>query len=157
MSTWVSQLDVEYENAPIRFDINKLTLIVDTDTASIPLSRMGSGANWVSYHLLIHFSLHKHFIQAQRPVPRFLIIDQPSQVYFPPEKDIDNTGVIKESADEIAVKKMFEFMINTTESLQNSFQVIVTDHAYINEDKFKECVSEIWRDGRKLIPQDWIS
>ncbi len=157
MSTWVSDLDVEYENAPIRFDANKLTLIADTATASIPLSRMGSGANWVSYHLLIHFALHKHFIQAKRPVPRFLIIDQPSQVYFPPEKDFDNSGVIKESADEIAVKKMFEFMINTTEGLENTFQVIVTDHAYINDDKFKSCVQEVWRDGVKLIPESWIS
>jgi DNA repair exonuclease SbcCD ATPase subunit len=38
MSTWVSELDVEYVNAPIRFDANKLTLIADTETASIPLS-----------------------------------------------------------------------------------------------------------------------
>lgn len=157
MSTWVSELDVEYENAPIRFDVNKLTLIADTETASIPLSRMGSGANWVSYHLLIHFALHKHFIQAKRPVPRFLIIDQPSQVYFPPEKDLDNTGEIKESADEIAVKKMFEFMINATYNLENNFQVIVTDHAYIKEDKFKNCVREVWRDGVKLIPKTWLS
>ena len=157
MSTWVSELDVEYENAPIRFDANKLTLIADTETASIPLSRMGSGANWVSYHLLIHFALHKHFIQAKRPVPKFLIIDQPSQVYFPPEKDLDNTGEIKESADEIAVKKMFEFMINATDNLENNFQVIVTDHAYIKEDKFKNCVREVWRDGVKLIPETWIS
>lgn len=156
MSSWVSSLDVEYEDSPIRFDINKLTLIADTNTTSIPLSRMGSGANWVSYHLLIHFALHKHFLQANRPVPRFLVIDQPSQVYFPPEKDIDNTGIIKESTDEIAVRKMFEFMINTTESLDNNFQVIVTDHAFINDDKFKDSVREVWRDGVKLIPNNWL-
>jgi len=156
MSTWVKELDVEYEDSPIRFDIPKLTLIADTPTVSIPLYRMGSGANWVSYHLLIHFALHKHFIQANRPVPRFLVIDQPSQVYFPPEKDINNTGIITVSADEIAVKKMFEFMINVTESLDEKFQVIVTDHAYIKEGKFKDSVCEIWRDGKKLIPQNWI-
>jgi len=157
MSSWVSSLDVEYEDSPIRFDASRLTLIADTPTTSIPLSRMGSGANWVSYHLLIHFALHKHFIQANRPVPNFLIIDQPSQVYFPPEKDIDNTGEIKVSADEIAVKKMFEFMIEITESLLGNFQVIVTDHAYIKEGKFKDNVCEVWRDGLKLIPQEWIN
>jgi hypothetical protein len=118
---------------------------------------MGSGANWVSYHLLIHFALHKHFIQAHRPVPRFLVIDQPSQVYFPPEKDLDNSGEIKESADEVAVKKMFEFMINATNNLEKKFQVIVTDHAYINDSKFKDCVREVWRDGVKLIPETWLS
>lgn len=156
MSTWVKDLDVEYEDSPIRFDLSKLTLIADTPTVSIPLYRMGSGANWVNYHLLIHFALHKHFVQAKRPVPRFLVIDQPSQVYFPPEKDINNSGIITVSADEIAVKKMFEFMINITENLAGNFQVIVTDHAYIKEGKFKDSVCEIWRDGKKLIPQNWI-
>lgn len=112
MSNWVNDLDVEYENALIRFDLAKLTLIADTVNKSIPLSQLGSGANWVSYHLLIHFGLHEHFIQLNRPVPRFLMIDQPTQVYFPPEKDIQNNGQIQESSDEIAVKKMFDFIIN---------------------------------------------
>lgn len=105
MSNWVKDLDVEYENALIRFDLSKLTLIADLDDKSIPLSQMGSGANWVSYHLLIHFALHQHFIQTNRPIPHFLIIDQPTQVYFPPEKDINNDGIIQENSDEIAVKK----------------------------------------------------
>lgn len=156
MSKWVDRLDVEYKNSPIRFDINKLTIFADTHLKPIPLSQMGSGANWVSYHLLIHFALHQHFIQANRPVPRFLIIDQPSQVYFPPEKDIDNSGAIKVSADELAVQQMFDFMIDTTNELDSKFQVIVTDHAYLQTDKFKACVREIWRDGNKLIPSDWI-
>ena len=47
MSNWVKDLDVEYENALIRFDLSKLTLIADLDNKSIPLSQMGSGANWV--------------------------------------------------------------------------------------------------------------
>ena len=68
MSNWVKDLDVEYENALIRFDLSKLTLIADLDDKSIPLSQMGSGANWVSYHLLIHFALHQHFIQTNRPI-----------------------------------------------------------------------------------------
>lgn len=156
MSNWVNDLDVEYENALIRFDLAKLTLIADTINKSIPLSQLGSGANWVSYHLLIHFGLHEHFIQLNRPVPRFLMIDQPTQVYFPPEKDIQNNGQIQESSDEIAVKKMFDFIINKTDSFDSKFQVIITDHAYLNDEKFKACVREIWRNGDKLIPQSWL-
>lgn len=156
MSRWVTQLDVEYENSPIRFDISKLTVIADTPTESIPLAQMGSGANWVNYHLLVHFAFHKHFVQAKRPVPRFLMIDQPSQVYFPPEKDLDNNGVLVESADEIAVRKMFDFIINTTESLDGSFQVIVMDHAFLQNDKFRQSVREIWRNGLKLVPNVWF-
>lgn len=157
MSRWVEKLDVEYKNSPIRFDINKLTIFADTINKPIGLGQMGSGANWVSYHLLIHFALHQHFIQLDRPVPHFLMLDQPSQVYFPPEKDIDNTGEIKESADEIAVKQMFEFIIDTTIAMDGKFQVIITDHAFLKTDKFREHVQEVWRDGMKLIPESWYA
>ena len=157
MSNWVKDLDVEDKNALIRFDLSKLTLIADTENKSIPLSQMGSGANWVSYHLLIHFALHQHFVQLNRPVPRFLMIDQPTQVYFPPEKDINNNGEIYESSDEIAVKKMFDFIIDKTNSMESNFQVIITDHAYLQDDKFKGCVKAVWRNGEKLIPQDWLN
>ncbi|SBV91104.1 conserved hypothetical protein [uncultured Dysgonomonas sp.] len=156
MSNWVQKLDVEHEDSLIRFDMSKLTLIADTATKSIPLFQMGSGANWVSYHLLIHFALHQYFIQANRPVPRFLMIDQPTQVYFPPEKDTNNDGVIQESSDEVAVRKMFDFIIDITDSFESNFQVIITDHAYLRSDKFEQCVRETWRNGVKLIPQEWL-
>lgn len=39
MSNWVRSLDVEYEDALIRFDLPKLTLIADTDRKSIPYLR----------------------------------------------------------------------------------------------------------------------
>ncbi|MPL70224.1 hypothetical protein SDC9_15979 [bioreactor metagenome] len=156
MSNWVKKLDVEHEDSLIRFDISKLTLFADTATQSIPLFQMGSGANWVSYHLLIHFALHQYFIQANRPVPRFLMIDQPTQVYFPPEKDINNDGIIQESSDEIAVRKMFDFIIETTDSFESNFQVIITDHAYLRSEKFEQSVREVWRNGLKLIPLDWL-
>jgi hypothetical protein len=118
---------------------------------------MGSGANWVSFHLLIHFALHQYFIQTNRPVPRFLMIDQPTQAYFPPEKDVNNDGLIQESSDEIAVRKIFDFIIDITNKLESNFQVIITDHAHLRTEKFERCVREEWRNGQKLIPQEWLS
>jgi hypothetical protein len=153
MSKWVEDLDVEYENIPIRFDINKLTMFIDSDTKPIALPQIGSGANWVAYHLLIVFALHKHFIQNNRPVPSFIIIDQPTQVYYPPEK---NDNVVEVSADEIAVNKMFDFMFNVVESLTPKLQVIITDHAYLKNERFEKSVTEVWRDGLKLIPIEWL-
>lgn len=157
MSIWSQNLDVEYQNCPIRFDIKNLNLIVDTDEKPIPLNNIGSGANWVSYHLLILLALHKTFIEKNRPVPRFLFIDQPTQVYYPPES---NSNVIElndgDSADEKAVRLMFDFMIKVTESLTPNFQLIVTDHALLNYPKFTDRIVEIWRNGKKLIPEDWI-
>ncbi len=152
MSKWVQNLDVEYENDPIRFDLNKLTMFIDTDKKPIALPQIGSGANWVAYHLLIIFALHQHFIQNNRPVPRFIIIDQPTQVYYPPEKTDD---LIEVSTDEIAVNKMFDFMFSVVSSLTPNLQVIVTDHAYLKSKDFVDSVREVWRDGLKLIPNDW--
>ncbi|WDF47428.1 DUF3732 domain-containing protein [Chryseobacterium sp. KACC 21268] len=154
MSKWVNDLDVEYENNPIRFDINKLTMYIDTDFKPIALPQIGSGANWVAYHLLIVFALHQHFIQNDRPVPRFIIIDQPTQVYYPPERTED---IVEISSDEIAVTKMFDFMFNVVSNLSPNLQVIITDHAYLkNNENFENSVTEIWRDGLRLIPEEWI-
>lgn len=153
MSKWVNDLDVEYENNPIRFDINRLTMFIDTDLKPIALPQIGSGANWVAYHLLIVFALHQHFIQNKRPLPRFIIIDQPTQVYYPPEK---TNNLVEVSSDEIAVTKMFDFMFKVVSGLTPNLQVIITDHAYLmNNEDFKSAVTEIWRDGLKLIPSEW--
>jgi len=153
MSNWVNDLDVEYENNPIRFDINKLTMYIDTDIKPVALPQIGSGANWVAYHLLIVFALHQHFIQNDRPVPRFIVIDQPTQVYYPPEK---TNNLVEVSSDEIAVTKMFDFMFHVVSKLSPHLQVIITDHAYLkNNENFIHSVTEIWRDGLKLIPETW--
>ncbi|MEL1240366.1 DUF3732 domain-containing protein [Flavobacterium flavipallidum] len=152
MSKWVENLDVEYQDSPIRFDLGKLTMFIDTETKPVALPQIGSGANWVAYHLLITLALHQHFIQNKRPIPRFIIFDQPTQVYYPPEK---TDALIEVSADELAVNKMFDFIFEVVESLTPNLQVIITDHAYLNNNRFKDAVTEIWRDGLKLIPKDW--
>ena len=157
MTTWASSLDLEHQDSPIRFDIKKLTIFADTPTKSISLTHMGSGANWVAYHLLIHFALHKHFVKAERPVPRFLILDQPSQIYFPPEKDNNQTGTIEVSSDETAVRQMYEFIFKATKELTPNFQVIITDHAKLNFDDFTNSITEEWRNGCKLIPDKWYT
>ena len=157
MTNWSKNLDLEHQDAPIRFDIKKLTIFADTPTKSIPLNQMGSGANWVAYHLLIHFALHKHFVKANRPVPRFLILDQPSQAYYPPDKDTELKGKLATSSDETAVKQMYDFILSATKELAPHFQVIITDHAKLNYTEFTECITEEWRNGEKLIPLEWYN
>jgi hypothetical protein len=156
MSQWVPLLDIEeeYKKCLTRFNAKDLTLYVDTVKKTIPLSQLGSGANHVSYHLLVLFGLHKHFVQEGRPVPRFLMLDQPSQVYYPPEKDSEYKGNLR-SSDEIAVKQLFDFVFSATETMQGHFQVIVTDHAMLRYDKFEAAVVETWRNGAKLVPLAW--
>lgn len=46
-------------------------------------------------------------------------------------------------------------MFKVVSSLSPNLQVIITDHAYLKNEEFKDSVVEIWRDGLKLIPSDW--
>ena len=156
MSKWGESLDLEFKKSPIRFDIKKLTLIIDGEYGPIPLKTIGSGENWVNYHLLIHLALHKHFINNDRPVPNFIFLDQPSQVHYPPEKDDTLNGIISESSDENAVNNMYNLIFNEVISLNQKLQVIITDHANLKKNEgFQKSIIEEWRHGIKLIPIDW--
>ncbi len=155
MSDWARLLELEHSASPLRLDLKKLTIVADTDDGPVPMDRMGSGENWVGYHLIGHLALHKWFVDRDRPVPRFLFLDQPSQVYFPPETDI--TGFISTVTedDREAVSRIFRFAFDVVNAMTLRFQVVITEHADINEDWYQGAVVERWRQGLKLVPDDW--
>jgi len=155
MTAWARDLDLEHSKFPLRLDIKKLTIVADTADGPVPMDRMGSGENWVGYHLIGHLALHEWFTQRGRPVPRFLFLDQPSQVYFPPEKDIEGSMVGISENDRMAVSRMFKFLFDAVGSLSPELQVIVTEHADLNEDWYQDAVVERWRKEAKLVPDDW--
>ncbi len=155
MTVWARELELEHSRYPLRLDVKKLTIVADTSDGPIPMARMGSGENWVGYHLIGHLALHEWFTERDRPVPRFLFLDQPSQVYFPPEKDVDGSvGNVGED-DRLAVSRMFRFVFDIVEKLSPGFQVVITEHADINEGWYQGAVVERWRSGLKLIPDNW--
>jgi Protein of unknown function (DUF3732) len=155
MTDWARTLELEHSKFPLRLDIKKLTIVADTSDGPIPMDRMGSGENWVGYHLIGHLALHKWFTNRKRPVPRFLFLDQPSQVYFPSEKDVDGSlGMLAED-DRQAVSRMFQFVFEVVKAVAPGFQVIITEHADISADWYQEAVVERWRGGTKLVPEDW--
>lgn len=157
MSAGAQGLMLEHSASPLRLDAKRLTLIADTETGPVPMSRMGSGENWVGYHLIAHLSLHSWFSHRARPVPRFLFLDQPSQVYFPPEREVAAEMSVNDLSedDRSAVKRMFQYVFSAVQSASPSFQVIVTEHADINEEWYQSAVVERWRGGLKLVPEDW--
>jgi len=156
LNYWAQEFKVEHSENPLRLDYNKLTIVADTEKGAIPMNQMGSGRNWVGYHLIAHFGIHTLFVRKKRPVPRFLFIDQPSQVYFPAERDVTgNIEEIEKDEDREAVKQMYISTIKLIEELSPDFQIIMTDHAYIREKWFEKCVTETWREGKALIPQSW--
>jgi len=155
MTEWARRLQLEHSTYPLRFNLKKLTIVADTPDGPIPMDRMGSGENWVGYHLIGHLALHSWFTEHKRPVPRILFLDQPSQVYFPPEKDVDGSLDSIESEDRVALGRMFELVFEAVAKLAPGFQVIITEHADINETWYQSAVVEKWRRGRKLVPEDW--
>ncbi|GAO01722.1 hypothetical protein PSR1_00582 [Anaeromyxobacter sp. PSR-1] len=120
------------------------------------MSRMGSGENWVGYHLIAHLALHQWFLQRKRPVPGFLFLDQPSQVYFPPEKDLDEGKMGKVSEEERnSVVRMFKRIFRAVKESAPGFQVVLTEHADIAETWYQAAVVERWRGTLQLVPDDW--
>lgn len=157
MSEWARELRLEHSENPLRLDIKRLTVVADGDNGPIPMERMGSGENWVGYHLIAHFALHKWFVSHDRPVPRFLFIDQPSQVYFPEDRDWMQGSNDTPGEDRQAVSRMYQLALKLIDQLSPSLQIIITDHANIHEDWFQDCIIERWREGQKLIPSEWAS
>src|SRR5262249_35508523 len=156
MSTFSDALDLEHRGSQLRLDIRNLTVVADTLDGAVPLYRMGSGENWVGYHVLAHLALHKWFRQKNRPVPAFIIFDQPSQAHYPPEKDSEGSIDVLTDEDRTAVQKLFEIISEAAAEPTPDLQIIVMDHADLKQPCFEDAVVERWRGGVKLIPQEWI-
>lgn len=149
MTAWAKQLQLEHSDNPYRLDLSKVTVIVDKPERPVPLRQLGSGSNWVGVHLITYFALQKFFINANRPVPRFLFFDQPSQVYFPSERDEKKTDWNK-------VNEMYNFVIERTTAEHGKLQVIIVDHADLLDEKFQKLIIEDWWDDKNnLVPKSW--
>ena len=80
-----------------------------------------------------------------------MFLDQPSQVYFPSERDEKKT-------DWNEVRRIYQFVIDRTAELHNQLQVIIVDHADLEEDSFREFILENWWSSDKnLVPVDWYT
>lgn len=158
MTKWSECLKLEHSENPIRLNIKKATVIVDMENRFVPLRKIGSAENWVGYHIITHLALHKHFAKHSRPVPKFLFLDQPSQVYYPREKDTELKGSLDSLSDEDkkSVYRLYKFIFDFIEQHVPQFQIIVTDHADLADKDFQSSVVERWRGKNALIPQEWI-
>ena len=149
MTKWAKALQLEHSDNPYRLDLNKVTVVVDKPERPVPLKQLGSGSNWVGVHLIAYFALQRFFVNANRPVPRFLFLDQPSQVYFPSELD-------EKQIDWNEVNIMYQFIIDRTIELNGKLQVIVSDHPDLKEDSFRQFICENWWPiDKNLVPSDW--
>lgn len=164
---YISLLDVDRPDDPVELDIANLTLkILSTSSnRSDYLWEVGSGANWMGYHLSTMFALHEHFLSLKHNfVPSFILIDQPSQVYFPKDFPTTMDGVktfkefVTKSDDLTQTRKIFIAAANSINRTKNKLQVIIVEHApeitWQGIDNIN-IVAE-WRGVNALIPIEWI-
>lgn len=157
ITKWCGDLGLEYSPFPLRLDLKKLTVVADTPNGPVPMSQMGSGQNWLWCHLLAHLALHKWFVDKSRPVPRFLVLDQPTQVYYPADRDVGGSLDSLADSDRSGVMRIFRWLKDRVDEMKGQFQIIVTDHAEVKGDWFTDSVVARWRDGDALVPRSWSS
>ncbi|WP_439674012.1 DUF3732 domain-containing protein [Embleya sp. MST-111070] len=155
ITTKARMLGLEHSEYPVRLDLRRLSVVADTPRGPVPLSDMGSGENWLGYHIAALLSLHEWFDEQGRPLPRVLVLDQPSQVYFP--SDYDGPQVDLAGEDRASLLRVYQAITDTVSRLGGRFQVIVMEHADLGDDSFRAGVVERWRGGQAaLIPPNWI-
>jgi hypothetical protein len=129
-------LQLEHATQNVRLNIRELSLQFGRLSGRTDfLWEVGSGQNWVGYHVAGLLALHEHFTSLRlNPVPCFLVIDQPSQVYFPEawpsiEQTPNGKDKIGNSPDIDGVRRIFTALSHFIDKVTEQFQVIVTEHA----------------------------
>ena len=162
MTRWAEFLQLEHR-APYRLDLNNLTVVADRPGRPIPMQRMGGGKNYLGCHLVALLALHEQFVQNNCPVPGFLLLDQPTQVYFPSTqqyKALSGTTqeTIESDADLDAVRRMFDLLFSVCAELAPNFQIIILEHANLPDERYQEAVIENPWSGigqHALVPEGW--
>jgi energy-coupling factor transporter ATP-binding protein EcfA2 len=168
IAEYAKQLKLEHAAENVRLNIRELTLqFAPLSGRKDFLWEVGSGQNWVGYHIAGMLALHEHFLAVkQNPVPRFLIIDQPSQVYFPeawPSMEVTPDGSEQPSrfSDIDGVHRIFVALATFLDSVSGQFQIIVTEHAGSITWQGVPNVHLVgnWREGfdEFLIPKTWLT
>src|SRR5690606_27441979 len=120
-------------------------------------SEMGSGSNWLAIHLSAFLGfLYLHSVTESSRIPSILILDQPSQVYFPKvygkleeEETNDNN---KKDDNILQVKNIFKVLSHEITTIESECgfkpQIIVLEHA--DEEEFSQFIKYRWsKEGSK--------
>lgn len=164
MTPFLQALSVEGAADPAELVINELTLRINRQDRKDFLWEIGSASNWLGYHLALMIALQQYFITLpSNPVPTFLMLDQPSQVYFPQKLAGSRkaTDLDPKLADEDRekVKQIFRQLGATVGLTKNRLQTIVVDHATQEIWGGLRGIHKVddWRGNHKLVPNEWIA
>jgi len=144
MKSFAQQLGLEDE--PFYFSIKnkKLKIFIDRNGKTKQLVNVTGKSEIVGCHLSLFLALHNFFSEKLRPIPHFIVLDQPTQGYT-------------ETTDKEKIFTMFNIFFEFCKSM--NIQIIITEHVNLqNNKKFKEALVENYWTGeqdRALIPSRW--
>ena len=146
-------------------DDKNLTLVSRKPGRDDYLWEIGSAANWMGYHVATLLSMHEYFRQVpHNPVPKFIVLDQPSQAYFPEGLGRKNGKKLKELAltrsDDVSrLQRLFAALSDCVERTGRGLQIILLEHAEPEMWKGVRHFSLVdggeWRDHGALVPDSW--
>ena len=143
-----------YPKRRVFLNIRDLTTGIITEQRRVMMRDIGSDENYLSIHVSVLLSLHRFFKIHGRPVPGFIIFDQLSRPFYPPDK---MPGIVETRSDgeRVELKKYFDALFNEVEQ-QGDLQIIVLEHAFFaDDDRYVRAVGGRSLEGQKLIPADW--
>ncbi|WP_163408208.1 DUF3732 domain-containing protein [Flavobacterium ajazii] len=157
MNRICEKLDFEEELKPIdlNFNIEDFSFYHKNKDGKIRLDEMGSGANWLASHLSIFLSfLYLNLKNEKSVIPSFLVLDQPSQVYFPrsskKEELTDEDDLMKFDDNIDQVKNIFKVLSEEIELIYTNTgikpQIIVLEHA--NDESFEKFIIKDWNKSK---------
>lgn len=160
INRYVQELEAEFSEFPFRFDLSHLTVVADRPGRHVPMNKTGGGANHLAYHLGALLALHHYTSTNHLPMPKFLFLDQPTQVYFPSEHIYKSAaGSVEDTerdADLEKVRKLFAMLYDFVSKQAPEFQIIVTEHANLRDQWFQDSIVETpWIKPPALVPSDW--
>ncbi|HVL48149.1 MAG TPA: DUF3732 domain-containing protein [Candidatus Thermoplasmatota archaeon] len=158
MTDLTERINVEYRGAPTRLNVNTLQVEVNdspSDKRWTPLREIGSAANWVGYHVISVVGLHTYFREHDSPVPALIMIDQPSQAWFPPEVEWSPENP-REDAETRPITKIVDVLAEFAEAPKGP-QIIILEHAELKAESFKRNVLDRWTGAKGLLPSEWLA
>lgn len=150
-------LEDKYQDCPIDLNINNMTAGIVTKYGKIVMRDVGSDLNYLCLHVAILLAIHRHFDDLEREYPGFLIFDQLSRPFFPPDPKNNNELdeiVIAAENEKKELKQFFDYLFKEVEK-NKSLQIIVYEHAYYaKDDKYVKATKYRWNE-EGLIPENW--
>lgn len=151
--------EAEYCNDDIQLNIENLTLKFISGNREDFLWEIGSGHNFMSYHISTILAIHEFLLTlSTNRVPGFIVFDQPSQVYFP---EFKNDKLAEDEAI-VKVKRIFKVLCEFKKRTESKTQIIIIEHA--GENTWSDYPNDIklirnWHgdsDDNALILKSWI-